>query len=702
LLQSRKTSVLALFAALLAAGCTAPDQGTPAQPPAGGTGPTSTGTGTGTQPGVSTDPNVLPDGGTSLYEPVSASASVAKVKQLLVGLAPTDAEVQAVAASPAALRTLIQGWMALPQFAQKQKAFFMNAFQQKQIITDDFNDQLGLTLDARALPGMQESFARTVQQLIAEGRPFTEVMTTQRFMLTPALMAAYALADVIQWSDTNVRTNYVLKANSKFQFKIQAGQGPIPLSDSLDPASPNYMVFYHPVLAKGYDALCPQDNIVYASVTNYPDPVFALYQFLMGAPQTFNIVMPDKTLHSCQPPGTGANGAYLAPGDFNAWQMVKIRKPKAGEATTKPWDLPTLRAANELVLNIPRVGFFTTPAFFAGWQTNNSNQMRVTLNQTMIVALGQAIDLANTTAPPSLAAVDTAHAAVGTACYNCHQSLDPLRQFFRHEFTYRFGNQTDTAQLGMTGQFAFFGVSTSGPTIFDLGAQLAAHPYFGPAWVQKLCLYANSDVCNEDDPEFLRVVQVFSASGYSWSTLIAELFSSPLVTYGAATASTAGNGEMFPIARRDHLCVSLSARLGINDVCGLDAATVVPAGLATVKTIAATLPSDQYSRGGEDPELATDPSPTLRSGMENLCATLAAYTVDNGATSKYKSTASAAAISDFVHNLMGITTDRDATPLSILNAHYTAAIAAKASASDALKSTFVLACLSPSVVGLGQ
>src|ERR1700722_18602352 len=49
---------------------------------------------------------------------------VAKVKNVLVGLPPTDAEIQAVEADPTQLGTLIDGWMALPQYQQKMLRFF--------------------------------------------------------------------------------------------------------------------------------------------------------------------------------------------------------------------------------------------------------------------------------------------------------------------------------------------------------------------------------------------------------------------------------------------------------------------------------------------------------------------------------------------------------------------------------------------------
>ena len=66
---------------------------------------------------------------------------VAKVKNVLVGLPPTDAEIQAVEADPTQLGTLIDGWMALPQYQTKMLRFFELAFQQTQVSMVDFQDQ---------------------------------------------------------------------------------------------------------------------------------------------------------------------------------------------------------------------------------------------------------------------------------------------------------------------------------------------------------------------------------------------------------------------------------------------------------------------------------------------------------------------------------------------------------------------------------
>ena len=187
--------------------------------------------------------------------------------------------------------------------------------------------------------------------------------------------------------------------------------------------------------------------------------------------------------------------------------------------------------------------------------------------------------------------------------------------------------------------------------------------------------------------------------------MVHDLFSSPLVTYLQDTATVDAGGETFSIARQAQVCALLSNRLNITDICGLDVNTVVPNYLKPVQTIAAVLPSDAYSRGNATPVLADNPSLFLRTGMENLCAAVAQQVIDNGSTSLYSSattTSQQAAIQAFVTNLMGLTSDRSAQPLAILQSHFTAAQQTGATNSASLQSTFVLACLSPYVIGVGQ
>jgi hypothetical protein len=384
-----------------------------------------------------------------------------------------------------------------------------------------------------------------------------------------------------------------------------------------------------------------------------------------------------------------------------------LRPPNSGEATTAFYDLPTLRAATELVIATPHPGFFTTPAFAANWPTNSSNQMRVTLNQTLIVATGMAIDGNDTTVPTSTPGLDPVHSAPGTACYGCHQLLDPTRSILSSTYSYYYYPQNDPAQMAQKGLFAFQGVVKPVSSIDDFAATLATHPAVPAAWAQKLCYWVNSAACAADDPEFQRVVGVFAGASLSWNALVRELVTSPLVTNTVQTRTTTLSGEMVAVTRRDHLCAALDNRLGLVDVCGLDAA--VKHAASTVPLIAGGLPSDGYGRGSPIPVLPNDPTLFYRAGLENVCEAVADMVVDAPANAarpnakRWSSSQPDAAIADFVATVMALTSSdaRAGAATQILHSHFAAAQAQGASATDALKSTFVTACLAPSSIGIG-
>jgi hypothetical protein len=625
------------------------------------------------------------------------------VKNLLVGLPATDAEAAAVTADPSALSGLVEQWMTLPQYDPKMLQFFSDAFQQSAIRLDLLSPQFDTvppfaSNEPQFVENVQQSFARTALELIAEGQPFNSTMTTTRFMMTPALMAAYALLDVIPTDDQG-NTQDLFAQNTPVTLTLQSALQ-VPIEDAIDPSNARYMMFTDSTLASAYDPNCPVGTVTYPTPATTRD----LQNFLFDlVPHDFVYDIPGGMPgYICNPPAIPESAAYLQPSDFTDWRMVTIRTPRPGEATTRFCDLPAFRSGADLVLNVPRVGFFSTLSFLGQWQTNQSNLARVTLNQTMIVGLGQPIDQTNTTMPNSLEALDEMHAAPGTTCFACHMTLDPMRQFFRQAYTLSFSGQQDPSQTSVPGQFAFHGVSVTGSSIFDLGAQLAAHPMFAKAWVQKLCTYANSAPCDEGDPEFLRIVSVFTGSHFSWNALVQALFSSPLVTNLSETANADMNGQTFPIARQGHLCATLSNRLHLPDVCGLDVNTNVPSSLAIIQTIASTWPSDQYSRGNPTPVLANAPSLFTRTGLENICSALATYLVDNPTTGQFSSSEATGAIQSFATNLMGLDSDRSGAAIAVLQGHFTTAMAQGATATTALQSTFVLACLSPSVIGIGQ
>ena len=111
------------------------------------------------------------------------STEEAKVKNVLTGEAPTDAEAQAMQGDPSNLPSLIDAWMKTPAFQAKMFRFFQNAFQQTQLNRASLADQIPDigSVDARMLDNIQNSFAMTVIQLtLNEGKPFTDALTTDR------------------------------------------------------------------------------------------------------------------------------------------------------------------------------------------------------------------------------------------------------------------------------------------------------------------------------------------------------------------------------------------------------------------------------------------------------------------------------------------------------------------------------------------
>jgi hypothetical protein len=333
--------------------------------------------------------------------------------------------------------------------------------------------------------------------------------------------------------------------------------------------------------------------------------------------------------------------------------------------------------------------------------------MRVTINQAFIVALGAQVDGTDSTPtsmigtnPPGL---DQAHTAAGQACVGCHQILDPSRSILMTNYSDAYGTQTTPPPT--KGWFVFNGVVNKNiNTLTDFGTALTQHPYFADAWVQKLCYFVNSEGCDPTDPEFTRIRDDFK-SGYSWKKLVEDLLSSPITTNAIASVTTTKEGEMVSVARRDHLCRAIDARLKLVDSCGLDS---IPRTLTPIEQIAGGLPSDGYGRGAPIPVLPTSPTLFYRAGLENICENVANMVVDNktppaGAVT-YASTDPTTAISHFVTDIMGIVPDdpRSAPMTGMLTAHYNNAIKNAATKTDALKSTFVVSCLSPNVAGIGM
>lgn len=679
------------------------------------------------------------------FEPVDPRVYVAKVKNLMLGLPATEEEIAAVTADPAALRGMVDAWFVKPEAQAKLGTFFQKAFQQTQISQNDFFDQLSVD-NLTALPVFtqaQESMSRTALKTIAEAKPFTDTVTTHTFMMTPMLMSMYLALDQAQVDDANKQTMSLPMPDGTLATTqgiwvtyrppvdptaMPVVQNPIPLSETMDPKSPNFMHFATTTPFKcsmpqldetGHVIVDAMGNAMKSDVTYNQRKyltVSAGFLALLGfAPRNFindpadkdgppTVTIPEDVLPEKKPLYQyNCNGgvAFTAPSvtaQDVIWRPVTVRAPNAGEKLTPFYDLVTLRQANEIVVRTPRVGFFSTPAFFANWTTNNSNQHRDTLNQALIVALGRSINPVDKGTSTVLDnGKDGQHSDPTSPCYSCHQTMDPMRNVFRQAYTYSYHSQHDPAQVFSTASFDYLGQKSALTSFDDFAKALITHPLYASASAQKLCYYANSSGCTEEDPEFKRVVKAFTDSNYDYHTLVLELLSSPLVTGASDTKTWRTVGETVSIARQDHFCAALTSRLQLT--------TSLCVGITDNTTkIAVTnnIPLDGYLRGAEAPALSTAQTPFYRGATESLCAYAAGLTVDK-TKSRYDSTKKDSAITDFVANIMGLTAEdpNSATATQLLKDHYDAAIAAKASPTDALKSTFIVACLAPTSVAIG-
>ncbi len=683
--------------------------------PVGGNGGTGIGPGGGGTPGSGAGGGAGgpgPGGGAGnggFSAPLSTYSALRKIKGVLTGLAPTDAEV-AAATSPTALQALIDTWTATPQFQDKMILFFQNAYQQSSLAVLDYEFQLRKRPGAFDLPyaifgdnafpllfkNLKESFARTVLALIAEGRPYTDILTTQRFMMTTALKSMYMQIEM----PYDIHT---------FNFQFNHGTRPA-IADTLDPASPNYLVFGYAApgttTGRGPSGTnCAGDA---TKVSTYPGST-NLFHVLLG------VVDRDSTNNGQGSTNLGcfehAIQPYFTAQDLSDWQMVTISNTGTPIVS---YNLPALRTATTLPSRLPRVSFFTTPAFLAVWNTNDSNQHRVTANQALLAALGQGFTNATTAfpAPPSSVGLDGAHAVAGTTCFICHKSLDPMRLFWQNQFD--FNDQVPARVTSTAASFGFGDVMKNGASLVDFGTflgqvtdtQVAAQPVnrFALATTQHLCFFANSAACEETDPEMRRVALAFQSSGYNFKTLVRELFSSPLVTDWASTATFVADGVTISVARRDQLCAALSNRLGKADLCEI--AMPTPTGVTTATNrLAGSIPADAFSRGSQLPVTPPDPNLFYRAASELVCEAVAAKVVDGpAATNLYTSaTGSAAAIPDMVVKVMGLPASDPhyAGALKALQDHYAAAVAAKSTTTSSLRSTFAAACQSPTSLSLG-
>ncbi len=759
-------------ALLVAAACIAPaacgqhagglgDDGHSGQ--ANGSGGSSGGGGSGSSSGGTTggSPQTGPDAGvnpgtvtasSTPYDAKTAFDAVRKVKNLLVGLAPTDSDVTTVEKSGAAgLQQLIISWTTdsatQPFFKSKMLFFFRNAFEQTGFTpTDDFKPQLlenggfdfgpfgvsavGDDAFARLVQNLQDMFAMTAWQIVQEGQSFLTTLTTTRYMMTTGLKSLYLQIEM----PNDQPFAFTFNGPKKLAWKIDYSGNAIPLTDTLNPNSPNYMVFDdQPPVNAGNFFVGTTYNTCRGGTTAGSDGGLVKVESFSGYAQLFQRLIgytprfPFAATFTCV---EHPSKPIMTTQDLSDWQWVTISAKGSSDAYVQPYDLPTLRTTTALKLALPRIGFYTTPAYLAIWNTNNSNQHRVTANQTLLAALGESFTSDSLIVPVSENGLDSAHSVTGSACNGCHKNLDPMRQFWANQFDFNDRNDFITQSFSgdppnprpttTGGTFAFGTVNATGMSMLDFGNLLGqvndGDPttplnQFAAAITQKLCYFANSQGCDVTDPEFRRIAFAFQNSTFNFPVLIKEFFSSPLVTgagsdvpaeAGAPSAEAgASSAPQVSISRRDHFCAALSNRLGVTDLCSLAVPLPTNTQSATA-TIAGGVAADAFSRGSEVPVTPSDPNLFFRAAVEELCENLAPLVVDATSNTVYTSANAATAIPDMVQKVMGYpqSDPHYMQAVQILQSH-DSAVQAKSNASTALRSTFVLACESPTSAAIG-
>jgi len=589
------------------------------------------------------------------WEDVSVESYLSKVKTLTNGGVVTAAELEQVKADPTALHALIEQWVETPGFEAKVYNFMQVALQQRlsnfsrlQQLTDQA-DTLSINGGFRNLlhENAMESFARTAQRIVVEGRPFTEIVTTRRWEMTTALVILLAYTELSDDEKDDLE-HYIYKSPAP----DGAPSTPPTLAESIETG-----FWYNANRADGCEPTRRSGD--------------GLYDYIFGR-------------FSC---AKGDENPIAIDYDFADWRTVEL-VPAANDAERERfWDFLTLRETNELHVRIPRVGFFTTPAFFGNWVTNEDNQFRVTASQTMIASLGREFTPGDLTTPLTDSGLDTEHSEPGTACYSCHTLLDPMRNYFTQWFdvTYQRSNTPSDIEAG----FAFRGDASVGGDLYAFADKIAQHPQFASAWTQKLCYYANSQACDEKDPEFIRIATAFEASGFDLKALYADLFSSPLVTGAEYSESYDSRRWLISITRQNHLCRLLDEHLEENDVC------------SEGSTFIGLIPDDDFARGKAVPVQTSLSSSFHFAAVDALCERLAARLVSGGNT--FDANDQEGALAKMLDGLLGLPEghSRRAEWATELSEHFQAARDAGANNTTAMRSTFTLACTSPEVMAMG-
>lgn len=397
--------------------------------------------------------------------------------------------------------------------------------------------------------------------------------------------------------------------------------------------------------------------------------------------------------------------AKLNETDFNDWKTVKLEKGD-GIPYRNYGNIRNVKEGDVYSLNLPRIGYFNTLAFQLKYPTNDANDFRVTASQTLLVATNKEFEAGDTTPEGDLSALDEVHAGPTTSCYQCHRHLDPIKETFKWSYNEFYRSSGDAE--AKTPAFSFQGHQGAASNIQELAQTISKHPEFATGWTAKLCSYANSDKCDENSTEFRRIASLFESSNFNFKTLLAELFSSPIVTSkggGIANSTNPSTMGLISVARSNHFCHAMNQRyIQIRDDLELDARAFDLCNLnGTVAGYASSLGADLTVRGSAGLSQSPDSSPVGYLSMENICRTFSTQAVGNN-TIKTGNNDIEASLTIITKYVMGLPAghSRHEKAREVLKEIYDYGKSEhNLSNQNSLREAFVFACLSPDNFAMG-
>ena len=326
---------------------------------------------------------------------------------------------------------------------------------------------------------------------------------------------------------------------------------------------------------------------------------------------------------------------HLQPSDYTDWRTVKLTQSNtpAGWSNTAGFvqSLRNIGEGGELALRYPRVGFFSSPVFLNYWVTNDDNQFRLTLNQTLIVALNKTFSPADATKHLTENGIPLEHADPQAVCYQCHRHMDPMRLVFDNTLATNYRAKDPLTANNRKPSFSLYGVSKNFANTDEFAQILSGHPEMPIGWVQKLCVWGNTARCDETDPEFIRLVNFFKNSNYSLRNLMRQFFSSPIFTGQTEQPSHQTNDFIVSLSRSNHFCDAIAARTQqINAAAG----TTGSVNLCTNGSFG-VVPEDEYSRGTVDLVQASRVSLFDAKSIDRECSRVATSAIASGTGSLF-------------------------------------------------------------------